>query len=164
MNYTLILYKSSGCNTCRSCVMETWDSEFSVDVGISEDVAINKISDAFTYPSDGGSYVAYLSFQLNNNSVAYEFEQYGGVSWIREPGGYNLHGEFGDDYDSACANAKRINDIIRDTCVSIIKSRELALKKVEEQKRELELKRQEKAERQQLEQLKQKYETTKTNE
>ncbi len=59
MNYTLILYKPDGCTTSRGCVMDQWGSDFSMDVDISEDDALNKIASTF-YNEHDGSYEAHI--------------------------------------------------------------------------------------------------------
>ena len=125
--YTLILSKPDGYTTSMQCIMDRWNSEFSIDVEISEKDAINKISEAFATKSHGGSFTAHLigiveetRDKYNRDMVTpmekaiYEFEQYSGTSWRQEPGSYSVisyHHE--DNHERIEEDAKRINELIR---------------------------------------------------
>lgn len=134
--YTLVLYKSDGCNTCRQCVMEQWGSDFSLDSDISETDAINKIAETFAKKSDGGSYSAHLISIIDEKldkydhatitpteKLVYEFDQYYDSSYKREVGGYRIKSYHHEDNDVLVEeDIKRINELIRSKVKEIQKT------------------------------------------
>ncbi len=172
MNYTLILYKSDGCNTCRGCVMEQWGSEFDIDADIEESDAINKIVGAFTTWSEGGSYSAHLIgvFEETNDKydhgmltptekVVYSFSQYDDSSWRHEEGGCRVLSHHCDaNYERAEQEVNRINKIIRTKVKETIEAQQAAAERAKAAQVAEEAKKKELYERQQLEALKNKYE------
>lgn len=126
-NYTLVLYKSDGCNTCRGCVMEQWGSDFSIDTDVEESDAIERIAAAFTKPSEGGGYEAHLiSFIPEKNDkydngmispveqVVYSFDQYCSPDWRQQMGGWNVRSYHCEaNTEEVEENGKRINSLIR---------------------------------------------------
>jgi hypothetical protein len=68
--------------------MEQWGSDFLIDVGISEQDAINQIAKAFAKPSDGGSYTAHIIKLTSGEQTVYEFDQYGYHAYLRPTGDY----------------------------------------------------------------------------
>ena len=156
MKYTLILYQSSGYNSCKGCVMEEWDSDFSLDTNVTEEEAILQIAAKFAEPSDGGGYTAYLISARGDEQVIYTFEQ--DVHWSRESTISVSTSGPDVDWNEDPDPATRIRNQIITQFNLIIKSREEALKKVENDKAAANLKQKEFAERKQLEALKQKYE------
>lgn len=171
MNYTLVLYKSDGCNTCRGCVMEQWGSDFDLDVDIEENDAINKIVGAFTSPSEGGAYSAHLVgvFEETNDKydhgmltptekVVYHFGQYDGSSWRREVGGYSVLSYHCDqNQERADADAARINQLIREKVAQTFAAQEKVAADAKAKEEAEEAKQKELYERQQLVALQQKY-------
>lgn len=175
MNYTLILYKSDGCNTCRGCVMEQWGSEFDLDADITEEEAVNKIAEAFARPSEGGSYEAHLIGVIEEHrdkydnglltpteKVIYRFSQYYGSAWRQEEGSYQTLSYHCDSNESHVqAEGARIDKLIREKVTSILDARAQLEKKRKEEEDANKIKQQEIFERNQLNALKQKYEGNK---
>jgi len=171
MNYTLVIYKSDGCNTCRGCVMEQWGSEFDLDVCAYDADVVNKVSEAFTRWSDGGSYVAYAigvipekrdkydnGLIVPAEKVVYEFQQYGSDSWRQQPGGVSVlsyHDEA--NYDEVVAEGNRLNKLIREKVAQTIADQRAAAERAKDAEKEQKRIEQEKQERQQLAALQQKY-------
>ena len=180
MNYTLVLYKSDGCNTCRGCVMESWGSDFSLDVDVEESDAIERIASAFTAPSEGGGYTAHLIGLIEERNdpydkgmltpaqqVVYEFiqhsRQYSYNPYQPLPGygmvkSSHYHDAIVEFTESECV---RINNLIRTKVKETLENKKLEEEKATQLKKEQEAKAKENYERQQLEALKNKYEGTK---
>lgn len=177
MNYTLIIYKSDGCNTCRGCVMEQWGSDFSIDTNMSESDVVEKIAEAFTRPSEGGAFTAHLIGIVNGSSISsafggetdipteqfvIEFDQYSGSSWRQELGGFNSvssnHELHSDEIEGV---GKKINDLIRNRVGDYLNVQAEAKKKHDEEEKSKQEKAKKDYELKQLEELKKKYEGTK---
>jgi hypothetical protein len=171
-NYTLVLYKSDGCNTCRGCVMEQWGSEFDFYPDIDENDVVVKIVDAFTRRSDGGSYSAHLIGVLEETNdqydhgmltptekVIYQFEQYNGSSWQNEVGGVNvLSYHCSENEEKVEKIGIHINKLIRDKVEKLLENRRIEVEMTEAAELEKKVKEQEVYERQQLLALQKKYE------
>lgn len=170
-NYTLVLYKSDGCNTCRGCVMEQWGSDFSLDTNVDEADAIEKIAEAFTRPSEGGSYTAHLigvieekrdkydnGYIADAEQVVYEFDQYTSASWQQQVGGMTVRS---CNHEAHCEEIEiegnRINQLIRNRVIAILEAQRLANEKARKEEEAEEAKQKELYERQQLAALQQKY-------
>jgi hypothetical protein len=138
--------------------MEQWGSDFSLDMNVSEDEAIERISNAFTSPSEGGSYEANLISVRNSEQVKHQFDQYSSSSWKQEVGGVSTWGtgDYWEDIDEK--EGKRLNDLIRKKVNEITENKRLAEEKAKTEQKDKEAKAKETYERQQLEALKQKYE------
>ena len=96
--YTLILYKSDGCNTCRQCTMEQWGSDFSIETNVTEDTAISRIAAAFLGKPDAyGRYQAHLICVKEGIQIVHTFDV--GTEW-----------KHGIDYDAyARTDSRRDN-------------------------------------------------------
>ena len=170
-NYTLVLYKSDGCNTCRGCVMEQWGSDFSLDSDVEESDAIDRIAYAFTKESEGGSYTAYLIGMIDEKrdkydhsciadaeKVIYEFEEYTHTGWRQQAGGVVIRSSNHDaHYEEIELEGKRLNCLIRDRVTVLREDRRLRIEKEKVRKQEEEAKQKEIYERQQLAALQNKY-------
>ncbi len=125
MNYTVVLYKSDGCNTCRGCIMEQWGSDFSLDTNVAEVDAIKQIAAAFTRPSEGGSYTAYLIGVCNGQQVVHTFEQY--HDWRHDAqGGWSTDTQADEDWEVDNDEGKRLNSLIREQVAQILEQQRLA--------------------------------------
>lgn len=116
-NYTLVLYKSDGCNTCRGCVMEQWGSDFSVDTDLTEAEVIESIAGAFTKPSEGGGYEARVFDVRDGIQIIHTFDQ--SVNWDGTRYGSSTHSnhiEFEEDDNEG----SRIYKLIRNRVDEIL--------------------------------------------
>lgn len=174
--YTVIINKPDGCTTSMCCVMDQWGSDFALDANVDENDAIDKIVSAFTNPGEYGEYTAHLIGILDEKldshgegvihdaeQLVYEFDQYdSGSSWNRSAGGARVLSNHSDSsYEEVENDLNRINRIIRDKVVTILKDREALVEKQAAEEKEEKRIADEKYERQQFELLKQKFETNK---
>ena len=132
--------------------MEQWGSDFSFDIGLSEETVITKIADAFTQPSDGGSYEAHVIGVRNGTQVVHSIDQSSSyVSTYSDNDDYEADREVGD----------RIMKLVQSRVAQIEEDRRKHREKELADERAREDKERERRERRQLEELKQKYEGTK---
>lgn len=154
MNYTLVLYKSDGCNTCRGCVMEQWGSDFSVDTDLTEKEVVENIAGAFTKPSDGGDYEARVFSIRDGIQVIHTFNQ--SSNWQRTTYSNNTHSNH-EDWPTDEHEGDRLQLLIKNRVDEILEVRRVLAEKEAVRKKEKEAKEKELYERQQLAALQKKY-------
>lgn len=157
-NYTLVLYKSDGCNTCRGCVMEQWGSDFSVDTGIAEAEVVENIANAFTRPSDGGGYEARVFGVREDTQIIHTFDQ--SSNWQGTKYTNTTHSIL-VDWETDENEGNRLQGLINKRVTEILEDRRLSIENEKVRQKKKEEKQKEQFERQQLAALQKKYEGTK---
>ena len=153
-NYTLVLYKSDGCNTCRGCVMEQWGSDFSVDTDLTETEVIENIASAFTRPSEGGGYEAHVFSVRDDTQIIHTFDQ--SSNWQGTKYTNTTHSIL-MDWEKDEDEGNRLQSLISKRVTEILEAQRLSAEREKAKEKEEEAKQQELLERQQLAALQQKY-------
>ena len=154
-NYTLVLYKSDGCNTCRGCVMESWGSDFSLDTDLTETQVIESIAGAFTKPSEGGGYEARVFDVRDGIQVIHTFDQHS--NWKGTTYSNNTHSNH-LDWEVDEAEGNRLHGLISNRVTEILEAQRLSAERAKVAEEAAEEKQQEENARQQYEALKLRYE------
>lgn len=154
-NYTLVLYKSDGANTCRGCVMESWGSDFSLDNDLTETEVVESIANAFTKPSEGGGYEAHVIYVRDGEQIIHNFDQ--SSNWQGTTYSHTTHSNH-EDWETDETEGDRLQCVIKDRVDEILKARQLADEKEKAKEKAEEAKQKELHERQQLVALQKKYE------